>query len=161
MDDHELDDRIRSAVASLTRTAPEPLPLPHSITEVSDEAAQGQGARHRLNGRPWPGRAWVPRGRRQLVLAAASLLAVAIGIGGAVAVVNDGGDQTIATATDFVAPDGRLYLLPAADVDLTGGADYSTEPAVDEGSAIVVGRPTATGFEAIVAVAHLTTGPTS
>ncbi|MCP4225242.1 MAG: hypothetical protein GY773_18035, partial [Actinomycetia bacterium] len=74
---------------------------------------------------------------------------------------NDGGDQTIAVATEFVAPDGRLYLLPAADVDLTGGADYSTEPIVDEGSAIVVGRPTATGFEAMVGVIHLTTGPTS
>ncbi|MCP5026199.1 MAG: hypothetical protein GY929_07920, partial [Actinomycetia bacterium] len=53
-----------------------------------------------------------------------------------------------------------LHLLPAADADLPGGAHHSAEPSVDEGSAIVVGRPTATGFEAIVAVVHLTTGPT-
>lgn len=101
-----------------------------------------------------------PNRRHSMWLAAAAVFMVLAGIG--LARIGSGEPQGTAAAglDEFVSEDGRLFLLPPEGTDLSGELRYSTEPTVDEGTAIVVGRPTDTGFEDLASIANLTTGPT-
>ncbi len=101
---------------------------------------------------------WDPR--RPVWLAAAAVFLV-VAVLGLARLAEDEVQGTAASGLDdFVSADGRLFLLPPEGTDLSGLLRYSTEPTADEGTAIVVGRPTDSGFEDLSSVAHLTTGPT-
>ena len=152
MNDDELDDFLRYRIGSLIDRAPEARDLPGDYSIMSDR--NGRSGTVRI----WP---WPPLHRPLLV---GVLLIVAVG--GILLARGDigsgDGQQTEAAepAVDVVSADGRLYYLPALEIDLSLGVDASTEPTVDEGSAIVVGRPTAGGFDRLAIISRLTTGPT-
>lgn len=161
MDDLELDQRIKGAIAELVAASLEPLPMPQAR---SGTAATASGE---STGTPsdWFGgvsRSAPVRSRRRWLVVATSIV-LSAGLAGAYLLAKDEAEQTEAISdgfTEVVSTDGRLYFLPPPGTDLTGGLNYSTEPNVDEGSAIVVGRPTVNGFDSLVQIAHLTTGPT-
>ena len=74
---------------------------------------------------------------------------------------NSGATTDVSSSlAEVVSADGRLYFLPEVELDLSLGVDASTEPNVDEGTALVVGRPTETGFDRLGVVMRLTSGPT-
>lgn len=150
MTDHELDQVLRGRIGSLIDRAPEAREWPgdRQITPSPSRRSHTFYVRTRPTvGRP--------------VLVGLVLILV---VGGVLLMRSEGSGSQEAEAaeqaTDIVSADGRLYYLPSAEVDLSLGVEASTEPTVDEGSAIVVGRPTAAGYDRLAVIARLTTGPT-
>lgn len=152
MDDDDLDRFLRDRIGCLIDRAPEAGDWPvDRLTSLEP-------------GEPSKPIGWRPvRGPSRSLLVGVLLIVVGVGV----FLATNGNrprdgrtTEAAETPVDVVSADGRLYYLPGSDIDLSLGVDASTEPTVDEGSAIVVGRPTAAGFDRLAVVSRLTTGPT-
>lgn len=153
MNDDQFDDYLRVRIGNLIERAPEPRDWP------SDELALVQADR-----RVRDSEGWIPPALGRSMLIAVSVLAL---LGGFLFIARydrfwSGGatSNVSSVAGEVVSADGRLYFLPAMELDLSLGVDASIGPTVDEGTAVVVGRVTETGFDGLGVVMRLTSGPT-
>ena len=100
-----------------------------------------------------------PRGYWLVAAASIGLLLAGLAVvkagGGAFTAATGGGRH------DLVSSDGRLYLLPAGDTDLRLGVFSATNIIPDEGSSIVIGRPTKLGFDHLAIASYHTTFPSA
>lgn len=156
MNDAEFDEHLTAAVVELCERASEPLPWLGSAA-ASNLAAEVASAADEPT---WLATDVPDIDRRRPLLV--GVMVVAVALAGAFVFFANRSERTYVSnaPAEVVSDDGRLYLLPPIGTDLSAGVDYSTDPSVDEGSAMVVGRPTATGFDRLAVVTHLTTGPT-
>lgn len=153
MNDDQFDDYLRVRIGNLIDRAPEPRDWP------SDELVPVQADRTIRHSKRW-----IPPALSRPMLIGVSVLAL---LGGILSISrydrlwNGGATSNVSSlGGEVVSGDGRLYFLPAMELDLSLGVVASTDPSVDEGTAVVVGRPTETGFDGLGLVMRLISGPT-